>query len=264
MQGFNRRLDDKEMLNKIKILLKHGKQYIPDLTQAELPVSFHGGVPVISSDVAADYTPELKKLCPTGAISAAPLSIDLGRCIFCNECAMRYPEAIKFTTNYKIAANVRENLVVTAGEDPRLFDPDRVRAEIKKTFGRALRLRQVCAGGDGSTEMELGASLNVNFDFIRYGIDFVASPRHADGIVITGPITRNMAVPLELCYNAIAKPKIVILAGTDAISGGLFAGSGAIDRSFLDRFPADLYIPGNPVHPLSFIHGVMQLIGQEF
>ena len=125
-----------------------------------------------------------------------------------------------------------------------------------------MRLREVSAGGDNSTEMELNATLNVNFDFARYGIEFTASPRHADGMVITGPITENMAVPLEIAYNAIASPKLLILAGTDALSGGVFANSSALNRSFLERFTPDLYVPGNPVHPLTFIHGVMALLGR--
>ena len=80
--------------------------------------------------------------------------------------------------------------------------------------------------------------------------------------MITGPITENMAVPLELAYNAVASPKLLILAGTDAVSGGVFAGTPALDRSFLGRFTPDLYVPGNPVHPLTFIHGIMSLLGR--
>jgi len=88
----------------------------------------------------------------------------------------------------------------------------------------------------------------------------VASPRHADGLVVTGPVTENMAEPLRICYDAVPYPKVLILAGTDAISGGIFAGSPALDRSFFNDHPADLYIPGNPVHPLTFINGVLSLV----
>jgi Ni,Fe-hydrogenase III small subunit len=95
----------------------------------------------------------------------------------------------------------------------------------------------------------------------RFGIEFVASPRHADGIVITGPISVNMAEPLEITYGAVPSPRMIILAGTDAISGGIFVDSPAIDRSFLERNHVDLYVPGNPVHPLTFINGVMELLG---
>lgn len=94
----------------------------------------------------------------------------------------------------------------------------------------------------------------------RYGIEFVASPRHADGIVITGPISENMAEPLQICYDATPDPKIIILAGTDAISGGIFNSSPALSRSFLDKYKVDLYIAGNPVHPLTLINGLLHLI----
>jgi Ni,Fe-hydrogenase III small subunit len=109
--------------------------------------------------------------------------------------------------------------------------------------------------------MELAATGNVNFDMGRYGIEFVASPRHADGIVITGPISENMAEALEITYKAIPSPKIIILAGTDAISGGVFEGSPALDRKFIEQNHIDLYVPGNPVHPLTFINGVLDLLG---
>src|SRR5512147_2107350 len=129
------------------------------------------------------------------------------------------------------------------------LDADKIRKEIHRLFKGSLKLRQVSAAGDNSCEWELNASNNVQFDVSRFGIEFVASPRHADGIVITGPISENMAEPLQICYDATPDPKIIILAGTDAISGGIFADSQALDRSFLNRYPIDLYVPGNPVHP---------------
>ena len=250
-------------VNKIVVLFHHGKQAIPDLNDVVLPDIFRGR-PVIQSGIPGDRAEELKKLCPTEAIGTDPLSIDLGKCVFCGECALHSSDHIRFTPDFQLATTSREALIVREGEDaPIDFHPENVRPEIKKLFGHALKLRQVSAGGDNSNEMELNASGNVNFDFGRYGVEFVASPRHADGLVITGPVTENMAVPLELCYNATPDPKIVVLAGTDAISGGLFAGSPALDRSFLERHHVDLYVPGNPVHPLTYIHGVLSLIGQE-
>jgi Ni,Fe-hydrogenase III small subunit len=144
-------------------------------------------------------------------------------------------------------------------EGPIEVDPEKVRNEIRRIFGRSLKLRQVSAGGDNSCEMELNAANNVQFDISRYGIDFVASPRHADGIVITGPITENMAESLQICYDAIPEPKIIVLVGTDAISGGIHLGNSALDRSFLDKYPIDLYIPGNPVHPLTIVNGLLDL-----
>jgi Ni,Fe-hydrogenase III small subunit len=107
--------------------------------------------------------------------------------------------------------------------------------------------------------MELNAANNVQFDMSRFGIEFVASPRHADGIVITGPITENMAKSVQICYDAVPEPKIIVLVGTDAISGGILGNSKAIDRSFLDKYHIDLYIPGNPAHPLTIINGLLDL-----
>lgn len=246
------------MFENIKILIHQGKQYIPDLTQAEVPGIFRGR-PIISN-VEVDND-KLIDLCPTNAISAKPVCIDMGKCIFCGECAIAFPEKIKFTKDYKIATNYRDGLLVKEGnENPVTLNPELVRKEITKYFSGSLKLRQVSAGGDNSCELELNACGNVNFDMGRFGIEFVASPRHADGIVITGPITENMSEALQICYDATPDPKIIILAGTDAISGGIFADSPALNRSFLDKYKIDLYVPGNPIHPLTFINGVLELI----
>ena len=247
------------MLKTLRILYHQGKQYIPDLTKVKVPGIFRGR-PEITSEQVDEKA--LAEICPTNAISIDPVSIDLGKCTFCGECARLFPGKIHFTTDYKLASNDRSKLIiaedVTSGI---ILNPDLIRKEIQKLFHGSLKLRQVSAGGDNSTELELNACGNVNFDMGRYGIEFVASPRHADGIVITGPITKNMAEPLEITYKATPSPKIIILAGTDAISGGIFEGSPALDRRFLEKNNIDLYVPGNPVHPLTFINGVMDLLG---
>jgi Ni,Fe-hydrogenase III small subunit/ferredoxin-like protein FixX len=246
------------MYNNFKILYHQGKQFIPDVTSAKVPGIFRGRPKI--SEVKIDEN-ELLEICPVDAISINPVSIDLGKCTFCGECAMHFPEKIQFTTDYKISTNERGNLIVTEGNDsPIGINPAKVRTEVRKLFKQSLKLRQVAAGGDNSCEWELNAANNVQFDMGRFGIEFVASPRHADGIVITGPITENMAAPLQICYDATPDPKIIVLVGTDAISGGIFAGSDALNRSFLDKYPVDLYIPGNPAHPLSIINGLLDLI----
>jgi Ni,Fe-hydrogenase III small subunit len=245
------------MLENIKILFHQGKQYIPNPTTVAVPGIFRGR-PLISCEKVDE--PALVDLCPTEAISSNPVSIDLGKCTFCGECAMRFPEKISFTKDYKLSSNERNRLVITEGSDkPVEVNSETVRKEIHRVFGRSLKLRQISAGGDNSCEWELGAANNVQFDMSRYGIDFVASPRHADGIVITGPITTNMAEAIQICYDAVPEPKIIVLVGTDAISGGIFAGSSAIDRHFLEKYPIDLYIAGNPAHPLTIINGLLDL-----
>lgn len=245
------------MFNNLKILYHQGKQFIPDVTTAQVPGIFRGR-PIISKAKVNEQ--DLLQTCPVNAISINPVTIDLGKCTFCGECAIRFPEKIEFTTDYKLATNERESLIIKEGEDrPVIINPSKVRSEIHSLFGRSLKLRQVSAGGDNSCEWELNAANNVQFDMGRFGIEFVASPRHADGIVITGPITENMAEPLQICYDAVPFPKIIVLVGTDAISGGIFAGSKALNRSFLEKYKVDLFIPGNPAHPLTIINGLLDL-----
>jgi Ni,Fe-hydrogenase III small subunit/ferredoxin len=251
------------MIRELKIFNQHGKQFVPDLGKAELATLFRGR-PIISKLGDKKEIEDLVKLCPTKAILSEPFSIDLGKCVFCKECQFRSPDKIKFTNDYKISTNDRQSLIIGVGDDnPIELNPDLVRTEIRKYFKHSLKLRQISAAGDNSCEMELNASGNVNFDMGRYGIEFVASPRHADGIVITGPISENMAEATQICYDAVPNPKIIILVGTDAISGGIFENSQALNRRFLDRYPIDLYVPGNPAHPLTFINGILSLIGKK-
>lgn len=245
------------MLDEINILIHQGKQFIPNVRTAQVPGIFRGR-PVISLEKVDEKA--LKAVCPTEAISTNPVSIDLGKCTFCGECAKCFPQKITFSKDYKLSSNERDRLIIKEGIDkPVEVNPDTVRKEIHRVFGRSLKLRQISAGGDNSCEMELNAANNVQFDMSRFGIDFVASPRHADGIVITGPITKNMAEAVQICYDAVPEPKIIVLVGVDAISGGVFADSPALDRSFLENHHVDLYIPGNPAHPLTIINGLLDL-----
>jgi Ni,Fe-hydrogenase III small subunit/ferredoxin len=244
----------------LQILKSHGSQYIRNLADVKLPDTFRGR-PEISGNISTEQAQELENICPVGAISHSPeVSLDIGKCLFCKECQIRQPDVIQFTADYKIATNNRADLIVKAGDKhPIPFRHNLIREDIRKIFGRALKLRQISAGGDNSNEMELNAAGNVNFDMGRFGIEFHASPRHCDGIVITGPITQNMEKALQLCYDAVPSPKIIILAGVDAISGGLFANNEAVKRSFIENHTIDLYVPGNPVHPLTFINGILNL-----
>jgi len=246
------------MLNNLKILYHQGKQFIPHPTTVQVP-GIYKGRPIISLE-KVDET-KLVELCPTNEISTNPIAIDMGKCTFCGECALCFPNKIKFTKDYKISSNERSRLIVKEGEDkPIEMNRALIKKEIHAMFGKSLKLRQISAGGDNSCEWELNASNNVQFDISRFGIEFVASPRHADGIVITGPISENMAEAVQICYDAVPAPKIIVLVGTDAISGGIFKQSKAINRAFLDKYPIDLYIAGNPAHPLTIINGILNFI----
>ncbi|MDD3150537.1 MAG: 4Fe-4S binding protein [Candidatus Gastranaerophilales bacterium] len=251
------------MFNSLKVKIYQGNQFIPDIKNSVINEKFRG-FPLIKQKLCTNCD-DCQNVCPTGAISLNPLSIDMGKCIFCGDCENSCSsEAIKFSNFHKLSSTSREKLIITSDTSIDDFITDAVVSseKIKKIFGKSLKFRQVSAGGCNGCELELNACSNVNFDMGRFGIDFVASPRHADGIVITGPITENMAESLENAYNATPEPKIVILVGSCAISGGIFQKSSKIDRNFLEKYNVDLFIPGCPVHPLSFINGILDFIGK--
>ena len=249
------------MFDLIKLRIRHGRQAIPDIRKAEVLETFRG-FPVIDESKSWNGGEGCKDVCPTGAIEINPLRIDLGKCIFCGECEKISDGAIKFSNQYRLGSSKRESLVIASSKTFEEFDKAAIEAkkEIHKLFGRSLKLRQVSAGGCNGCELELNAASNVNFDMGRFGIDFVASPRHADGVVITGPISSNMAPALRDAFDSISEPKIVIAVGACAISGGLFADSNQINRKFFDDVPVDLFIPGCPPHPLTFIHALLDYL----
>jgi Ni,Fe-hydrogenase III small subunit/ferredoxin len=246
------------MLTALKVRRSQGRQYILDPRLAS-PQNFRGR-PVISDAPCRDGCRSCGEVCPTNAISFDPLRLDLGRCVFCTECVSVCPPGkIRFTNEFRMAAATPEGLLVREADTSP--SPVAVAEQLRRMFGRSLRLRSVSTGGCNACELELNALSNVNFDAGRYGIEFVASPRHADGLVLSGPLTRNMKEALDLAYAAMPDPKFVISFGACAISGGLYAESPALDRSFLGRFQPALFVPGCPPHPLTFIVGLLDLLG---
>ena len=253
-------------LQPIRVRINQGKQYIPDIKAATVKPPFRG-FPCIDEKAGSASCAACRmclEICPVKAVEMNPFSIDMGKCIFCGDCARECPgNLISFSNFHKTAATFREDLKVgnSLSADAYQIRGVTARKEIRKIFGRSLKLRQVSAAGCNGCEMELNACSNVNFDMGRFGIDFVASPRHADGIVITGPVSQNMAPALEDAYQCTPDPKIVILVGACAISGGIFQDSPALNRAFIQTRPIDLYIPGCPTHPLTFINGVCAFLG---
>lgn len=244
----------------IAVRKAQGSQYIPDL-RAAVPGGFRGK-PVIGAADCESACQACESACPSRAITLDPVRIDMGRCVLCGDCETACPSAkIGFNSDVKLASTTREGLTISAAHPD--IDPIKVSAELRRRYGRSLKLRSVSAGGCNGCEMEINALGNVNFDLGRYGIDIVASPRHADGLVLSGPISRNMVNALQICWDAMPEPKLVIAVGACAISGGVFADCEPVDRRFLETFKPSLYIPGCPTHPLVFIAGVMDLLGIE-
>ena len=249
------------MLKALVERMRQGNRTLPmPAAGPVLPATFRGR-PVIDAGRCPEGCRACAERCPTGAIEKdGRLALDLGRCLFCNACVESCPEgAIRFGQDYRMAASRREDLVAS-GNGYRLAGA--IEAESRRLFGRSLRLRQVSAGGSAGCELEAAALQNVVFDLGRFGIQFVASPRHADGLLVSGPVTRNMKLALEKTWEAVPPPKLVIVAGAAAISGGPFAGNPEVLDGAASVLPVDLFIPGHPPHPLTILDGILRLLGR--
>ncbi len=205
-------------------------------------------------------------VCPTKAIrrdAGETVTLDLGRCVFCAACVETCPTgAIVPTHDARLAARRREDLVLGPGGRDEVRLAEALDARMRRLFGRSLRLRQVSAGGCNACEAETNVLGTIGWDLSRFGVQLVASPRHADGLLVTGPVTRNMALALEKTWAAVPAPKIVIAVGACAIAGGPFAGLAESHDGAASRIPVDLFVPGCPPHPLTILDGLLRLLGR--
>jgi len=219
-------------------------------------------------------------LCPAGALEERSdgdrrhLVVDLARCIFCGRCAEEpWTGAVIMGRDFELAARHREDLridAITGACERSATDisrdvnraSDRVASEIHQVLGRSLHLRHLDAGSCNACDWELAALLNPVYDVRRLGIDFVASPRHADGVIVTGPVTRNLELAVRRTVDAVPEPRMVIAVGACAASGGI-AGRGYASAGGVDRvLPVDVHIPGCPPRPEAIIFGILVALGR--
>src|SRR6266498_3827756 len=232
----------------------------PDGPTPAMPAHFRGA-PVIDPTRCPDGCRACAEACPTDAIrvSDGSVALDLGRCIFCPECESACPEgAITFTKDYRLAARTREDLLVVPDAERKLANA--LDAKLRRLFGRSLKLRVVSAGDCNGCASDVNVLGTIGWDIGRFGIQFVASPRHADGLIVMGPVTQNMRLALQKTYDAVPAPKIVIAVGACAISGGPYIDHPEVGNGADSVVSVDLYIPGCPPHPLTILDGLLGML----
>jgi Ni,Fe-hydrogenase III small subunit/NAD-dependent dihydropyrimidine dehydrogenase PreA subunit len=227
-----------------------------------MPARFRG-LPRIHTAECPEGCHLCAEACPTEALEWCEKGpeIDLGRCLFCDRCVGACPkDAIAFTRDHRLATRDREHLVLAP--DQELLLAGKLNAEAMRLFGRSLKLRVVSAGGCNGCEVDVNVLGTLAWDLGRFGIQVVAAPRHADAIVVCGPVTVNMDLALRKTYEATPHPKLVIAVGACAIGGGPFYRQEEQRGGAASLLPVDLFIPGCPPHPLTILDGLLRLLGK--
>jgi len=248
------------------------------------------GRPTFDFKIWTDARPAAE-LCPTGAISVCDegesrrVTVDYGLCVFCGLCAeASADQAVRITQEFELASADRRNLILTAEyslntdcthrellavhrclsnvESDVESVGQKAREKIQKLLRRSLAIREVDAGSCNGCELEIIALNNPVYDLERFGIQLVASPRHADMLLVTGPVTRNMELALLKTYQAMPEPKVVVAVGACGISGGIFGKNYASLGGVDNVVPVDVYIPGCPPRPQALLHGILLAVGR--
>lgn len=245
------------MISEIIARFRQGYQTTPyPKTQIVMPEKFRG-YPIVNDNIPQEECKLLVNDCPFGALSFYKhLSLDMGKCLFCSECPAK--KAISFTDDPRLAVTERDHLIIHSKWERRFARP--LPSDQLRLFKHSLKLREVCAGGCNACEADTNVLSTIGWDLGRFGVQFVASPRHADGLWITGPVTENMLDALLKTYEAIPNPKIVIACGSCAITGGAFQNLPQVHNGVGNFIPVDLYIPGCPPHPVTILDGILRIL----
>lgn len=224
----------------------------------------HGGALRLDASRCPEGCALCREVCSVGAISidqGQGNRLDLGHCLFCGDCATTCPHgAITRTNDHRLAVRRREDLILGEPGKEELRLAQALDRKMKSLLGRSLRLRQVSAGGCNACEADINVLGTIGWDLGRFGIQYVASPRHADGVLVTGPVTKGMELALQKTWEAVPEPRIAIALGACAISGGPFVGHAQHNGGADPIIPIDLYIPGCPPHPLTILDGFLRLL----
>lgn len=244
----------------------NGIETIKSLANSLSSENYRGSV-VFTAQPTNEQKKILEDICPAKALFSIKendaMGLDGGKCIMCGYCSEAVPQTIKISNKPAIAAKIRNQLIDYSSPQP--FSSEKsyeqigneLKEKIKKMFGRSLAIRQVDAGSCNGCEIEIIALNNPIYDIERFGIHFVASPRHADVLLVTGPASRNMEIALLRTYEATPGPKIVIAVGACACSGGIFGDTYATTGGIDKVVPVDVYIPGCPPRPEVLIQGLL-------
>jgi Ni,Fe-hydrogenase III small subunit len=244
------------MFRAIMSRIRQGHRTMPyPAAPLQMPERFRG-YPLVSAQTGIAKPHGDSAECPYGAFdSTGGGCLDLGKCLFCAECPVGN---IEFTTDHQLAVNSRGDLMVRPGEAHHLATP--LSPDLRRMFGRSLKFREVSAGGCNACEADTNVLSTIGWDLGRFGIQFVASPRHADGLWVTGPVTGNMREALLTTYEAIPAPKIVVACGACAINGGPYLDSREACNGVDGLIPVDLYVPGCPPHPATILDGLLRIL----
>lgn len=254
------------MIDLLAYLLKNGTATQPELFPDLSPHS--QTLPKLSPNAGQDIEKCIRcdEICPTGAIRTTStqqdqheVSLDLGACIGCGECMRAYPNLFLKDCSSKVAVTTRGDLVKSTTDATK---QGAERSPARNIFKKSLAIR-VVSTGCSACDLEIGATGNPIFDAERFGIQVVASPRTADALLVTGPVPKAMHEPLRRTYEAMAEPRLVIAAGTCAITGGVHRGGYAEANGVEPILPVDVYIPGCPPHPWNIIDGLFLAMGKR-